>query len=414
MFTRLFLLSVCGAACAHAQLPPRPLALDDAIRLAWANDPSVLPLSLERDVSAAREIQAGSRPRPELELQGSTRLDDASEWGVGVGLSQKIPRRERIELARALARVEGEAAPSHIREQRRVVAGEVRARYYDWIVRQAQLGAAGRNADVIGELLRTLERRRAAGEVADLELELLRLEQNRAAQAQVLAEAALVAAEQRLRARLRVPASFPLTPAADLDALLGRPIPVGDTFDERARPEIALAAHAVERAHAAVGLARAESRPEWRLGAGVGFGRRTNDATGRLENEPTLNVGASVPIGRQPANHGEILERQAASRMAEARLGAARADVAAEIAGTVAAARSMHLVMTRLRGTARERAVPEAFRAAFEHGEISSLQIAQIRQAQLAIETEFLTAAAHYAQLRAQAETALGLTPDDN
>lgn len=414
MFTRILLFSLCGASCALAQSSPRPLALDDAIRLAWSNDPSVLPLSLERDVSTAREIQTGIRPRPELELQGATRLDDEGEWGLGIGLSQSIPRRERIELARALARVEGEAAPWRIREQRRAVAGEVRARYYDWIVRQAQLAAARRNAEAMGDLLRTLERRRAAGEVADAKLEVMRLEQTRAKQAQFLAQATLVASEQRLRSRLRVPADFPLAPAADLDALLSRPVSADEPFDERARPEIGLAAHAVERANAAVGLARAASRPEWKLGAGVGFERRANDATGRLENEPTLNLGATVPLGRQPANRGEILERQAAVRIAEARLAAARADVSAEAAGAVAAARAMHPVLTDLRSAVRERAVPPAIRAAFERGEISSLQIAQIRQLHLAMETEFLTAAAHYAELLAQAETALGLIPDEN
>lgn len=414
MPVRFLLLFLCGASCALAQIPPRPLALDDAIRLAWANDPSVLPLSLERDVSAAREVQAGIRPPSEMELQGSTRLNDSGEWGLGVGFSQPIPRRDRVELARALARVEGEAAPWKIREQRRLVAGEVRARYYDWLVRGAQFAAAQRNAEAMRELLRSLERRRAAGEIADAELELMHLEKARAEQALALAEATLIASEQRLRARLRVPATQPLTPAADLDALLGRPLPAHETFDERARPEIALAAHAVERANAGVNLARAESRPEWKLGAGVAFERRANDATGRLENEPTLNVGATVPLGRQPRNRGEILERQAASRIAEARLAAARADVSAEIAGAVSAARAMHPVLTRLRDAVRERAVPAAVRAAFERGEISSAQIAQIRQLHLAMETEFLTAAAHYAELLAQAETALGLIPDEN
>jgi outer membrane protein, heavy metal efflux system len=414
MLTRILLLSLCGASCALAQSSPRPLALDAAIRLAWSNDPSVLPLSLERDVATAREVQAAVRPRPELELQGSTRLDDGGEWGLGVGFSQQIPRRERVELARALARVEGQAAPWHIREQRRVVAGEVRVRYYDWIVRSAQFAAAQRNAEAIGDLLRALERRRAAGEIADAELELMRLEQSRAEQARALAEATLVASEQRLRSRLRVPADFHFTPAADLDTLLTRPIPAGETFDEHARPEIALAAHAVERANAAVGLARAESRAEWKLGAGVGFERRANDATGRFENEPKLNVGASVPLGRQPPNRGDILERQATTRIAEARLAAARADVSAGIAGAVAAARAMHPVLTHLRAAVRERAVPAAIRAAFERGEVSSLQVAQIRQLHLAMETEFLTAAAHYAELLAQAETALGLIPDEN
>lgn len=406
-------LFLAGAAFLGAAEPVRPLSLEDSVRIAWSQDRSVLPLSLERELASAREVQAGVRPPVELDLQAEAPLGGAGEWGLGVGVRRSLPRRERVELARALARVEGEAAPWLVREQRRRVAGETRARYYDWVVRWAQRAAARRSVAELDELLARLDRLRATGKMADVDWELVRLERDRAGQAEALADAALRAAEERLRARLRVAPDLPLEPAAKLDDLIDRSPPLAAGVDERARPELALAAHAVARAEAAVGLARAEGRPEWTLGAGLGFERRSNDASGRLESEPSLQWGASVPVGREPRNRGDILERQAAVRLAEARREATRADVAAEAAGAVAAVRALHPAVVRLRGSARAPAVPPALEAAVARGEVATAQLVPFRQLHLAREQEFLSAAAHYVSLLAEAETALGLVPQE-
>lgn len=406
-------LSFLGAASV-ASAQPTPVSLDDAIRLAWANNPTVAALSLTPELAKAREAQAGIRPNPEVEFTAATPtpLKNESEWALGVGVSQRLPRRERIEQARAVARLGGESAALHLREQRRQLAGEVRRIYYDTVVQQTRRDVAQRTLATQRGLAATLERRRAAGEIAAADIDLLAFEITRAEQALAFAEAELVASTQRLRGRLRLPADAPLVLGGTLQTLLARPLPAAPLALETARPTLALATLAIRQAEAAVALARSKSRPDWTVGGGLEFERRTNDFTGQLENDPRLSVRASVPWPRRVSNRGDILEKQAALRIAEAELAAAQNELTAEIASAVAVVRALQpVLLAHQTSLAPGGALPETLRAAYERGEVTALQLAQARQQRFALETDFLHAAALYATALAQAETAAGLVP---
>lgn len=401
-----------AASVASAQ--STPLSLDDAIRLAWANDPAVAALSLTPELAKAREAQAGIRPNPEIEFTAATPtpLKNESEWALGVGVSQRLPRRERIEQARAFARLSGESAAIHLREQRRQLAGEVRRLYYNTIVQQTRRDIAQRTLVTQHELAASLERRRAAGEIAAADIDLLTFEITRAKQALAFADAELVASTQRLRGRLRLPADTPLNLGTALETLLARPLPPVPTGLENARPTLALATLAIRQAEAAVALARSESRPDWTVGGGLDFERRTNDFTGRLENDPRLSVRASVPWPRRVSNRGDILEKQAALRIAEAELAAAQNELTAEIASAIGVVRALQpVLLAHQTSLAPGGALPETLRVAYERGEVTALQLAQARQQRFALETDFLHAAALYASALAEAETAAGLVP---
>ncbi len=405
-----FSLFFFGAVCATAQT--NPLSLDDAIRVAWANDPSVAALRLTPEIARAREEQAGVRPNPEVEFRGAVPAKGDSEWALGVGLNQRLPRRERVEQARALARLGGATAELHVREQRRHVAGEVRRLYYEAAIQQMRRDIARRTAEVQRELRASLERRRAAGEIATTDVDLLSFEVTRAEQALAFAEADMGATAQRLRGRLRLAADAPLTINADLETILARPIPTDPAALETARPTLALAAHNIRQAEAALALARAESRGDWTVGGGVDFERRANDFTRKLENEPRLSVSASVPWPRGVANRGDIREKQAAVRIAEAELAVLRHELSAEISAAAATARALQPVLAAHRSSLTPAAeIPESLRVAYERGEVTSLQLAQARQQRFALETDFLNAVTRYATALADAETAAGLVP---
>ena len=260
---------------------------------------------------------------------------------------------------------------------------------------------------------------RAAGEIATTDIDFLALEVTRAEQALAFADADLAAITQKLRGRLRLPADAPLTISADLDAILSRPIPGDSAAVENSRPALALAAHNIRVAEAALALARTESRGDWTVGGGVDFERRANDFTRKLENEPRLSVSASVPWPRGVAKREallagspEIREKQAAARIAEAELAALRNELSAEIGAASATARALQPVLTAHRASLTPgTTIPESLRAAYERGEVTSLQLVQARQQRFALESDFLNAAARYATALAEAETAAGVVP---
>lgn len=399
----------CGAAVvASAEV----LTLDDAIRIAWANDPSVASLALAPSVASAREVQAATRPNPELELRSRVPVKGDSEWSVGMGVSQRLPRRERVELARALARLGKEPSVHQLHEQRRKVAGEVRHLFYQIAVQQARREAAHRTRQAQAALQASLERLHGAGEVGGADLDLVRLEVVRADQNIALAEAELTALLQRLRRRLRYSGEAPIEAKTDFAALLGKLVS-GEVLSQlSARPAIALADLAVRQAEAALALSRSESKPDWKVGAGVDFERRANDATGKLENEPTLNVSASIPWPGRIANRGDILEKEAGLRIAEANAKAIRDEVLAEIEADLETARALQPAVARYRETiAAAAALPERLRAAYERGEVSAFQLAQAGQQRFGLEMDFLAAASRYLTALANAETAAGAMP---
>lgn len=411
MLSRICLLLAAGSDSAALAAP---LSLDDAIRHAWAHDPVVATLALTPELARAREEQAGVRPNPEVEFRGSTPTPfrNDSEWSLGIGVSQRLPRRDRVEQARALARLGGETAAHALREQQRLVAGEVRRLYYEIVVLQARGESARRTAELQEAARALLQRRSAAGEVSAAELDFAATESLRAAQAVALADAELAAAQHRLRARLRLPPAAGILVTLDLGTLLTRPLPAEPADLDAVRPALALAAHRVREADATLALARKESRGDWTVGVGFDFERRANDLDGRLENEPRLSASASVPWPRTVSNRGDIREKQAALRIAEAELAARRDELRAEVAATLAATRTLQPVLQAQWQTLRAAARPPAdLQTTYERGETSGVQLAQARLQRLALETEFLQAAARYAGALADAETAVGLLP---
>jgi len=401
--------------------PPPPasyaLTLDDAIRTAWARDTQTAALALAPQLAQARELQAGLRPAPLLEINTALGLDDKSEWGLGVGVSQTLPRRERVALARAYARIGGEAAPLQLALRRVQLADVVRRLWYALAVHEARAALATRTLSVNRGLVDALAPRHAAGEIAESDWLFLQLEVHRAERALALAEAEREAARAELRARLRWTQTEPLPPlqndlarllAADLPALPEQTVPAS-------LPSLRLATHEVAQAQAALDLARSESRGEWTLGAGLEVERRANDASGRLSSEPRLTLSTTAPwpvhAGRAP-NRGTIAEREAALRIAQAELDALRDEVAAEAAAALATARALQPVVLAYRDFAR--AAPDtgqALQPLLTRGEIGPRELVQTQQQHAAIAADSLAVAARYLDARAALEAATAQIP---
>lgn len=407
LFRSVFLLAASSAAATA-------LSLEEAIRQAWDRDPTAAALALAPELARAREEQAGIRPNPEIEFTGSTPapFENEGEWSVGIGLRQRLPRRERVERARALARLGAEVVTWQLRERRRRLAGEVRALFYEIAVQRQRRAIAQETLAAQRRLAEALERWHAAGEVGAAQLAVLELESQRAAQALGLAEAELATLREGVRLRLRLPASVSVEADLPLAAVLDRSVPAGPIDWDAARPELALARHAVREAEAGLALARAESRADWTIGAGFEFERRANDFTGRLENDPRLSVGASVPWPRNVPNRGEIREREVRVRLAEAELAALHDTLQLEVATALAALQSLQPVIQAQRELVEgAEPIPAPLLTAYERGELSGLELAQARQQRFAAQLDFLQAAQRYAAALAAAETAVGLVP---
>jgi len=420
MFLRLSLFwAVLVSATAHATSPapstPHALTLDEAIHHAWARDPQVTALALAPQLAQARELQAGLRPPPRLEANTALGLDNKSEWSLGLGLSQPLPRRERVALARAYARLGGEAAPITLALRRAQLADTVRRLWYALVVQEARAALAERMLAAALTLVDGLVERHAAGEISEPDWLFLQLELGRTAQTHALAKAEREAAHAALRARLRWPKAESLPPLQlALDPLIETALPE-NTLDIAQLPSLALATHEVAKAQAALDLARSESREDWTVGAGLEVERRANDASGRLSSEPRLTLSTSAPwpmrSGRAP-NRGIIAEREAALRIAQAELDALCDELAAEATAALLTAHALQPEVLRYRDFATVAATAQqTLKPLLARGEISPRELALAQQQHAAIEAEFLDATARYLEVRAKAEAVMSRVP---
>jgi len=418
MFLRLSLfLAALVSTSAHAapsdSSPPRALTLDEAIHHAWESDPRVAALALAPQLAQARELQAGLRPAPRIEANTALGLDDKSEWSLGFGISQSLPRRERVALARAYARIGGKAAPITLALRRAQLADEVRRLWYTLAVQEARAALSERILGAALALVDGLVERHAAGEIAEPDWLFLQLELGRTAQMQALAEAEREATRAQLRARLRWAETVPLPPLQiALDPLIEAALSE-KTSGDAPLPSVALASHEVAQAQAALDLARSQSREDWIVGAGIEVERRANDASGRLSSEPrlTLSTSAPWPVHSRP-NRGVIAEREAALRIAQAELDALHDEVAAETTAALATARALQPEVLRYRDFAKVAAkAQERLLPLLTRGEISPRELGQAQQQHAAIEAEFLDAVARYLEARAKVEAVMNTAP---
>jgi len=420
MFRPSLLLAALLSTTAHAApldspLSPRELTLDEAIHHAWARDPQVAALALAPQLAQARELQAGLRPTPRLEANTTLGLEGKSEWALGLGLNQSLPRRERVALARAYARLGVEAAPITLSLRRAQLANTVRRLWYALAIQEARAALSGQMLAANLALVDGLVERHAAGEIAESDWLFLQLELGRTAQTQALAKAERETARAQLRARLRWPESEPLpTLQLALDPLIEAELPE-NTLDIAQLPSLALATHEVAKARAALDLARSESREDWTIGAGLEVERRANDSSGRLSSEPRLTLSTSAPwpvrSGRAP-NRGVIAEREAALRIAQAELDALREEIASEANAALTIARTLQPEVIRYRDFARHATIAQQrLQPLLARGEVSPRELGQAQQQHGAIEAEFLDTAARYLETRATLEMATSQVP---
>ena len=140
--------------------------------------------------------------------------------------------------------------------------------------------------------------------------------------------------------------------------------------------------------------------------------RSQNHRASRPETPPPLGPNAPRPWPAPAPNRARVLEEIADLRLAESHRAATTADLVAERAASLAAATAAQPALTQHRALLdRAAALPAKLQAAFARGEITAPQLAQACQHAHAVEADFLTTAARYLALLADAEAATGLLP---
>jgi len=297
-----------------------PLALERALAIAEAENPSLRALEREVDAARGRELQAGLFPNPTIEFNS---VEGPLYRGFGDSInvataSYPFPVGGRIAAAEAAAAKAREAAEADLDVGRRTLRADVRAAFATGLAWQARRSLADELTEIARRSREIAEQRVRAGDAplgeqikAEVEMEQILLDR-------AIVDSELLGARRHLAALLGKP-DAPIAALAGSLPTATADISLSDATQRVLRdyPRIHALTRAWEAARLDVVLAQRERIPDVTLSLGGGSSPEV-----RANNDAVLELGISVPVPFFNRNQGRIAEAEAnvgrAARQAEA------------------------------------------------------------------------------------------------
>lgn len=320
--TALIVAAIAAATPLRAE--DKIFSLPEIIAMARDNNGELKALRQELGIGEAGKTRAGLRPNPTLELDGATGAltGSSSENRAAIGVSQEFLLGGKRDKRLTVAETELTRLGGKLKDAERLVLLEVKAGFYDLLLAKSRFDLAQKSLDLNNQLLLITKERLAAGDVAELDVNLAKVEVSRSDARKIEAERDLEPARQRLLAlmgdpslgTLNVagsPAAKPLLPnAAELR-----------TLALQHRPDLQAVDAEKGKGEAQLSLAHAERIPN--LTAGISFSREgTETSLGGLSERSTdylIGLKLSIPIPVFDKNQAGIQEAQARKNSAESR-----------------------------------------------------------------------------------------------
>lgn len=378
------------------------LSLQDAIGKATAQNPELKAAESNIRAARARETQASAWPNPNLTLS----LDEAPfasplNGSLLAGISQPLiigaQRSAQIEAAKldhAVAELERDAL-------RLDLAAQVKQAYARMLFAQESLRHASLNAEAAETLLKAMQTRLKAGEVARVEVLRAEVERDKARRMVASAEGRL----KQEKGRLNVLMGRKAQEAIAIQAL---PVPrVGDLPPLTAFLTRALESRVeLQRADLAI---RRETAQRHLAQSTLWTGTEVSVAAGLVEGQPGFATSLTVPIPfyRQ---QGEVQEAEANRQRAEAEREALRHRISLQVEEAyqeaLNAAQQVDLFQKSYLPQS-ERLADNAQRR-FQAGEGSGIEVIEARNALRETRAEYQSAVLEYRQAVASLERATG------
>jgi len=292
----LVTLAVCFMPIASSgQERATRLTMDDALRLAERENPTLRAKRFELDVTRAGEITAGLRPNPSASYTAEKFGASIQEYTVTLGQTIELggKRARRLDSARAATRV----TRFEVDDIRRQVFAQVKKTFTDVLVARATLALAEQTLKTLDDVERIQRFRAERGDIS--ELELTRIQLQRFAFERDAADARQAIAATIIVLRALVGAAS-VAPDVEVIGDLGFR-DVGLSRDEAvqralsARPDLQAAEAARDKAKADVALSRANAK--WDITPQLEY-KRTDT------NDNTFGFGFSLPLRVFDRNQG--------------------------------------------------------------------------------------------------------------
>jgi cobalt-zinc-cadmium efflux system outer membrane protein len=311
--------------------------LPQAIELSLQNNGELKAFREEKGIRDAGKVRAGLLPNPTLDLEAGTGAMTGSknENSLALGLSQEFFLAGKRDKRLTIAERELDIYRWQVANRERQLREEVKTAFYDAVLAKERLTLADRSIALNRQLLDVTKERLAAGDIPELEMNLVKVELARSEGGRIEVAKAMLQSQSRLWTLMGLPPGSQLAIEGKLES--GAPVAksVADLkqLAHSSRPDIKALEAEKGRGDADVILAKAERTPN--LTAGLVFRRDTTSMEiGGVEGKDTaytIGVKLSMPIPVFDKNQAGIQEATAKKNSSESRLTAATRTVEREV-----------------------------------------------------------------------------------
>jgi cobalt-zinc-cadmium efflux system outer membrane protein len=313
------------------------LALPQVVEFALQNNGDLKAFREEKGIRDAGKVRAGLLPNPTLDIEAGTGAltGNRDENRLSIGIMQELFLAGKRNKRLTVAERELEVYTWQLTDRKRVVREEVKNAFYDAILAIKRTDLADRAIELNRQLLDVTRERLAAGDIPELEMNLVKVELARSEGSMIDITKALNQSQAKLWTLMGLPSdeSPAITGNLATEVTVTTSLVDLKQLARNQRPDVkALEAEKV-RGDADIVLAEAESVPNLTAGLFYSHDRRT-DATGVGEEkvrDNLLGIRFSLPIPVFDKNQAGVQEAKAKKSSSESRLLAAVRTVEREV-----------------------------------------------------------------------------------
>jgi cobalt-zinc-cadmium efflux system outer membrane protein len=311
--------------------------LPQAIELSLQNNGELKAFREGKGIRDAGKVRAGLLPNPTIDLEAGTGALTGSknENSLAIGLSQEFFLAGKRDKRLTIAERELDIYHWQVADRERQLREEVKTAFYDAVLAKERLALADRSIALNRQLLDVTKERLDAGDIPELEMNLVKVELARSEGGRIEVAKAMLQSQSRLWTLMGLPPGS--QPAFEGRLESGAPVAKSladlKQLAHSNRPDIKALEADKGRSDADVILAEAERTPN--LTAGLVFRRDTTSMEiGGVEGKDTaytIGVKLSIPIPVFDKNQAGIQEATAKKNSSESRLTASTRTLEREV-----------------------------------------------------------------------------------
>jgi cobalt-zinc-cadmium efflux system outer membrane protein len=341
VFTRGVLFLVPGIVVVLSSTPvfaeTQKLALPQVVEFSLQNNGDIKSFREEKGIRDAGKIRAGLLPNPTLDFEAGTGAltGSSAENSLSLGVSQEFFLADKREKRLTIAERELEMYRWQLANRERLLRDEVKTAFYDVILAEQRIVLSDRAIALNRQLLDVTKERLSAGDIPELEMNLVKVELARGEGSKIDVEKTLNQNQAKLWTLMGLPLSEYPAIAGTLESAASITKNLSDLkqLAHGKRPDIKALEAEKSRGESDIILAQAEGIPN--LTAGLALKRDTTAmGIGGIEGKDTdytIGLKLSMPIPLFDKNQAGVQEARARRSSTESRLTATTRNAEREV-----------------------------------------------------------------------------------